>query len=352
MGGDSVGLFGQSGVVGLEFDTGVIRAVEVKGKAGRAKLVAAGMVEIPEEAVVDGSVVKEGEVSEALGRLWAEARFGSREVVLGTFNQGVITRMINFPKVPESKLDQAIRLSAQEYFPIPLSQLVLDFAVVGEIKGANGPELEVLLVGARTAGIEKSLAALQASRLKPVVIDASPLALLRVLGEESRAGTVAVVDIANGLSSLMMMVNGVPRFTRGIPVSLKQYAGQLGLALKEVPLFAPEAEEGEPLVAASGDGSGGAFGSWALAAVEEIRSTINYFIKLDSWPELTLLVLCGPGGRIPLLPELLQNELGVAVQVVRPLARVAPAGKRPVDRLVKQPDFAVCTGLALRGLEG
>jgi len=90
-----VGLFGRAGVVGLEMDTGVIRAVEVKGKA---ELVSAGMVEIPEEAVVEGSVANVSQVSEALGRLWAEARFASREVVLGILNQGVITRMINFPR--------------------------------------------------------------------------------------------------------------------------------------------------------------------------------------------------------------------------------------------------------------
>jgi type IV pilus assembly protein PilM len=346
-----MGLFGGPGVVGLELDTGVIRAVEVRGSAGKGKLVAAGMVEIPEEAVVDGSVVNEGQVSEGLSRLWAEARFGSREVVLGTFNQGVITRMINFPKVPEGKLDQAIRLSAQEYFPIPLSQMVLDFAVVGEATGTNGPELEVLLVAARTSALEKSIKALHDSRLRPVVIDASPLALLRVLGEEARKGMAAVLDISNGLSSLMIVVEGVPRFTRVIPVSLRQYAARLGIALKEVPIPALGADESEPYAAAAG-GTPEAFGSWALSAAEEIRSTLNYFLKLDTWPELASLVLCGPGARIPVLPKLLQNELEVAVEVVRPLDRVAGTGTRTVDRLVKQPDFAVCTGLALRGLEG
>ena len=68
----------------------------------------------------------------------------------------------------ENKLGQAIHLSAQDYFPIPLSRMVLDFAVVGEAQGENGPELELLVVAARTADLEKSLAALQLNRLKPL----------------------------------------------------------------------------------------------------------------------------------------------------------------------------------------
>ena len=115
-------MFGKAGVVGLELETGVIRAVQLKGKAHRAKLVAAGMVEIPEEAVVDGTVIDAGAVGEALLKLWTEAGFGSREVVLGTFNQGVITRLIKFPRVPESKLGQAIRLRRPGIFshsPLP-----------------------------------------------------------------------------------------------------------------------------------------------------------------------------------------------------------------------------------------
>jgi type IV pilus assembly protein PilM len=345
----TVGLFKQAGVVGLEMDTGVIRAVELRGKSGSAELVAAGMVEIPEEAVVEGTVADVSAVSDALGRLWAEAKFGSRDVVLGVFNQGVITRMINFPKVPESKLDQAIRLQAQEYFPIPLSQMILDFAVVGETNVNTRPELEVLLVAARISALEKCLAALQESRLKPKVIDASPLALMRTLPREKFAGTVAVVNICNGLGSLLMMVDGVPRFARVIPVSLQQYAAQLGLTLKDVP--APfGGEETEQYVAAAGETM--AFGKWGLAVAEEVRSTINYFIKMEDRLEVDSLVLSGGGARITGLPELLQDELGVTVDVIQTLANVAASAKKQTNREAALPDFAVSAGLALRGLEG
>ncbi|MGI6659112.1 MAG: hypothetical protein ACOX4N_06880 [Dethiobacteraceae bacterium] len=50
-----MGLWGKS-VVGLEMDTGMIRAVEVKGKNGAAKVVAAGEYPLPEKAVVEGVV--------------------------------------------------------------------------------------------------------------------------------------------------------------------------------------------------------------------------------------------------------------------------------------------------------
>lgn len=343
-------LFKQAGVVGVEFDTGVIRAVELQGKPGSARLVAAGMVDIPEEAVMDGAVSHVEEVSEALNRLWAEAGFSSRDVVLGVFNQDVITRLINFPKVPENKLDQAIRLQAGEYFPIPLSQMVLDFAVVGE-KKENGAELEVLLIAAKNSMLEKSIEVLHGSKLIPRVIDASPLALLRTLPPEKLVGTVAVVDISNSLSSLLMVVEGLPRFARVMPVSLQRYAVKLGLSLSDVPTLAGGWREGEEYVAAGGEVPD-SLENWGLDAAGEIRSTINYFIKLEDRSEVDSIILSGRGARLAGFPQLLQAELGVPVEVVRPLNRIEPSGRKQTDREAAEPDFAVSAGLALRGLEG
>lgn len=348
-----MGLFKQSGVVGLEFDTGVIRAVEMEGKPGSARLVAAGQVDIPEDAVVEGSVVQPGAVGEALRRLWGEAGFKSRNVVMGLYNQSVITRLINFPKVPAGKLEQAIRLQAQDYIPIPLSQMVLDFAVVGEREDNGRQELEVLLVAAKTSTLEKGIAALEESRLNLAVVDASPLALMRALPEKKLVGTVAVVDISNGSGSLLMVVDGVPRFARVIPVSLRQYASQLGYSLLAAPIRFEGEEGSDQYVAAAGTEAMNVFESWAHRAADELRSTISYFVKMDaSGREVDSLVLSGIGARVTGLAAIIEEELGLPVEVVQPLANVKASGKKQVDRLVAKPDFAVSTGLALRGLEG
>lgn len=336
-----MGLLIGNGVVGLELDTGFIRAVEVQGNG---KVAASGHVQIPETAVVDGVVQDVDAVSNALIALWAKAKFRSRSVVLGIFNQGVIMRLINFPKVPGDKLDQALRLQAGDYFPIPLSQMILDFAVVGQVEVDGQEQHEILLVAARKSQLEAGLAALQKSSLKPQVVDATPLALMRVLPKGKLNGTTVVVDLAMGLSSILLATDGMPRFSRVMPVSLKQYIGTVGTTLaddRDYHQYAAAALENE----AGWD----LFQKWGMTVANEIRTSISFYVKQDSLNEVERIVLSGIGSRVTGLTGLLQEELAVPVELVQPLAHSSAASMMDVD--VNLPEFAVSMGLALRGLE-
>ncbi len=314
-----MGLWGRNGVVGLELDTGMLRAVEIRGNGRKPHVVAAGQLRVPEDAVSDGVVRDVDTVGKALEKLWQKARLGSRRVVLGVFNQSVLMRMITFPRLPQEKLRQALRLQAGEYLPIPVSQMVLDFAVVGETYVDDEPMTEVLLVAARKQQLETSLQALQYSRLTPVVVDASPLALLRVLPPEKRQGTIAMVDLAMGMSSIVLAVDGMPRFARVLPVSLQQYLSGLGVQA---------AGDGEysGLVAAaaeSGMAEDGHVRQWSSMVAREIRTSVSFYIR--------------------------QEDLQLPVEVAVPQAAVSVRRKMSAD--LSQPEFAVSLGLALRGLE-
>lgn len=336
-------LFGKAGVVGLEMDTGIIRGVEVsRGQ----KVVAAGQVVLPETAVVDGMVQDVEAVAAALNTLWTESRFGTRNVALGIFNQGVMLRLINFPQVPKDKLRQAIHIQAGDYFPIPVSQMVLDYAVVGETSGAEGALLDILLVAAKKDQLNLNLEALKRSRLTPLVIDASPLALLRVLPKEKLTGTTVVVDLANGISSLLLAVDGMPRFARVMSVSLLQYAE--GLAGY---LFPNGVLKAEVAVGAEHNLGAEVFSKWSVAVANDIRASISYYIRQDSLDDVNRIILSGKGAKVIGLAAMLHKELELPIEVINPFIHVRAQGELGFDWTLDGPNFATCVGLALRGLE-
>lgn len=338
-----MGLFGKTGVIGLEIDTGVIRAVEVTGSPGKVIRACAGRKEIPESAVVDGVVVEVDTVAKALEDLWSEARFGTRQVVLGVSNQSVLMRLASFPKIPESKLSQALRFQAGDYFPIPVNQLIMDHAVIGESKRENGPTLEILLVAARRDQLDKSLEALKKARLLPIVVDASPLAAMRTLGAKDLSGTVALANISNGLGTLLLISGGVPRFARIMSVSLQLYARELGMPLSEMDKVFRHRR------ASSGDCS--ALGEWGLVVANEVVSSITYFVDLNNGASVDRVLLSGRGARVEGLSSLLEKELGVSVKVAQPLTKVTVRPSHGVDLESEGLDFTVSIGLGLRGLE-
>ncbi len=325
--------FKSNSAVGIEIDTGTVRALELKGTVHSASVSAAGQVEIPIDAVDEGVVMDVDAVGEALKQLWGKESFSAKDVVLGVCNPGVIMRKANFPKAVEKKLGQVIRFQAGDFFPISLSEMVLDYSLLGEIDQEKGPELEVLLVAARRDTLEQNLAALAIAGLEPKIVDYSPLALLTVVPESSRSGTTVLVDINQGFTTLLLAHQGIPRFSRVIPYSFSS------LVESGQPL-ADEKEALQEIATAVDDHiniTGESFsGTWGTSFTGAIRSSINYYLSQQRGTHVDLILLSGRGALVDGLPELLQSELEVPVESIN-------AGKGP--------DFAVCHGLALRGLE-
>ncbi len=345
-------LLKNAGGVGLEFDTGVIRVVELKGTARNASPLAAGQLEIPAEAVVEGVVADSVAVAGALSRLWEITGIGAREVVLGVSNQGVLMRMATFPKILEKKLSQTLHYQAADYFPLPMEQMVLDFSVIGETAGQNGPGLEVLLIAARRDMLEKNIGAVLEAGLEPKVVDASALALVRMLPGVYLSRTVLLADISNGLTTLVLASGGVPRFSRVLSHSLQSLVKEMDLTL--VGLLGTD-----ELVAATADdarqttpGGGILPGQWGIVLANEMRSSIGYYQAQPGAGAVESVLLSGRGSRIAGLAAMLQEMLELPVELLASGHRVSSLERlRGITEDRDIQDFTMCTGLALRGLE-
>ncbi|MDI6709560.1 MAG: type IV pilus assembly protein PilM [Bacillota bacterium] len=338
-----------AGVAGLEIDEGEARAVELRGDR-RAPVVAAwGRTEIPEGAVLEGTVVRPEAVAEALEKLWSTSGINARDVALGVANQGVVIRFATMPKVPENRLPKLIRYQAQDYLPFPLNEVVLDYAVVGERSGENGPLLDILMVAARRDMLNGFLDVLAAAGLRARIIDASPLALARIRrDEDNEGGAIARVDIGNGLSYIVLTVKGTPRFARLMPVSLRDAARVCGCSPADI---VPKVEEKMPT--GDGDRHSNPLRAWCESLAGEIRSSIGYYVAQPGALNIERVLLSGRGARLVGLPGRLEESLGLSVDILRPLEGMAVQnGTGGPDITYEAPDFAVCLGLALRGLAG
>ncbi len=343
-----MGFFKPAGAVGLELDAGEVRAVELRGTPRAPRLAAWGRQELPDGAVVEGVVTDPKAVAAALEKLWTAAGIGSRDVVLGIANQGVLIRLGTVPKVPENKLAQLIRYQAQDYLPIPLNQAVLDFAVVGQTTGGHGPLLEVLLVAARRDMLQPFLEALSGARLNVTAIDAAPLALVNAAMTNERRGTVALVDVGNGLSHILIAADGVPRFARLVPISLQDAVKSFGFLLADVEPVGTGAEDEQQTARQRHKEK---LRAWCNNVAGEIQSSIGYYLAQPGSADVERIIISGRGARLAGLAEFMAERLDLRVEKVRPLEGITvQPGCEDITREVL--DFAVCIGLARRGLEG
>lgn len=328
--------------VGLEIDTGMVRAVEATGTASKPKLVAMARSPLPDGAVVDGMVIQPDEVGAALNTLWSSGKIKHRRVLLGVSNQGVLVRYATIPKVPKNKLDGIIRFYAQEHMPLPLESVVLGHQVIGETEEDGKTMLEVLLVAARRDMLDGFLQALSFARLEPEDIDVSTLALMRILPPTALDRTVAVINVANGLSNILIAAQGSPRLARLVATKIKDLSVKLQLPIEQV------IEQGSEFSSESRK----AFEVWLSSLISEVRASLNYYQNLENSTNIAAVVFNGSGAQIGGVAPRLEEALGIPVRIINPFAGFAGAGSQKTGKGFRTVEYAICAGLARRGLEG
>ncbi|MDQ3485910.1 MAG: type IV pilus assembly protein PilM, partial [Actinomycetota bacterium] len=206
-------------VVGLDIGTSGVRAAELSWGKGSAKLERFGQVALPAGAVRDGEVVDTEAVTAAIGRLWSQAKFSTKKVVVGVANQKVVVRQVDLPWLPIDELRKSLAFQVQDHIPMPVEQAILDFHPLGDITNDAGERmLRVLLVAAARDMVGSSLAAVEGAGLQPTMVDLTPFAVLRSLvAADSGFGSVhaeALVDIGASVTNIIVHQGGVPRFVR------------------------------------------------------------------------------------------------------------------------------------------
>lgn len=323
--------------VGLEIDTGAIRAVEAKGSAASPFLSAMASVKLPPGAVEEGMIVSAGEVAAALTKLFKESAIKHRQVVLGVSNQGVLVRHTAVPKTTADKLDNAIRFHAQELLPIPLESVVTDYMVIGEKEVEEAAALEILLVAARLDMLESFMAVLEEARLEPVEVDVSALALRHILPPSAHNRTVAVVNVANGPGNILVSENNIPKLARQFSVKIADLAAETEVPLEEALQSAIRHDY---------------YKTWLRQLVSETRSSLTYFQNQSSSANIEAIILNGRGARLPGIAAALEGSLGLPVRIVNPLEGFINAGQYTSQIGLEAADYTISAGLARRGLEG
>ena len=120
---------------------------------------------LPEGLVVDGEIVDTDLFARELKAFVKHNKLRGRGVQLAVSNQKVIVRNIDMPQMGEDELRGAIGFQAQDYIPIPVDEVVLDFQALGKRVGPDGAaRQEVLLVAAQKTMIEAFVTAVKTGR--------------------------------------------------------------------------------------------------------------------------------------------------------------------------------------------
>ena len=370
-----IGLFGRraKSMVGLDIGTSRVKLVELTAKGASVELTRAAVELTPVDVIRDGKVVQPEQVAAVIKKALAAGRFRPGEVVAAIAGQGVVVRHVQFPKMPEEELREALKWEGQKYIPFPMEEAAVDFEIIRGVADPEAANMEVMLVAAQRSIVDSHLAAIELAGLRVVAVDVQPFTVLRALryeplGAESPCsaanGVVAYVDIGAGTTDIVIADGEIIRFTRIVPVGgysfTRAIADRLGIGFEEAEQIKIEEariyEDQSHLDAldARGRAIAEAVLETAGAIGTEVRRSLDYHdLQLQGRRDdasVSRAVLAGGGSVLDGLDHYLQGELGLPTSMCDPLRNIAinpkVASRLDLDKL--GPMLAVGVGLALR----
>jgi type IV pilus assembly protein PilM len=343
--------------IGLDIGSSAVRAAEISFDRHQRRLRRLAQVGLPSGAVVDGEVVNPIAVGEALRRLWAEAGFSSHKVVLGVSGHRLIVRQADVPALNNDDLRSALRFDSQELIPIPMDDASFDFQVLArgeETDDSGRATARILIVAAHREMLRSHLASLAHAGLEAVAIDASPLALMRVVPSGADSGVEALVSIGAELTTVAVRQGGVPRFIRSLAIGGANLTSGIAAAMHVEPAVAEAIKRGavptgSPQLAQARK----AVATDLRDLGEDVRATIDFFVSQADGSRVERLLVTGGASMTEGLVEQLAGGMDVEIRRIDPFAllTLGDIGLDQSDLQRARGTAATAVGLALWSAE-
>ena len=183
----SISSFLGTGLLGVDMADDAVRVVELIRRRGKLSCRHCGSAALPAGVMLEGNIEAMQSLADVMRQAHRDSGSGCTRVALAMPATALITHAIRLPAgLPEEQLEILVELEAAQYMPFALEDASLDFVMLGPappLAGQTGSEIDVLLVAARRASVQRRLDAARAAGLTPVVMDSEALALQAALAQ-------------------------------------------------------------------------------------------------------------------------------------------------------------------------
>jgi type IV pilus assembly protein PilM len=337
----------------LDIGSSSVKAVELQKSSNGYEITGFARTSLDPDLIVDGAIGDSAAVANAIKVVLSAGKFRAKNVATGVSGHSVIVKRIVLPVDTAEEVGAAIEHNADQYIPFDISDVNLDYHVVGV--PSNGDEgLEVLLVAAKKDQIQNTTNVVTLAGRSPSVVDIDAFALqnaFEVNYSPSGNETIALLNIGASLTNINIMKAGMPLFIRDVSVGGNQYTDILQ---KELQLTFREAEDlksGQKVGVYDPEMVAPLMDSITDMLTMEVQKTFDFFRETYPDESISKIFLAGGAVRAPGLVDRVSAAFGMDTEVLDPLRSVRIGSGVSFDAAETAPSLAVAIGLALRGFD-
>ena len=330
--------------VGLDIGTSTLKGIQVKNKT----LVSYYQLQAPGISIVSENPNDLKKISDSLSKFFAEGKFKTKNVIASVPESQVFTRVITLPQMGEAEVASAVQNEAQQDIPIPLTEAVLDYEILG-VSETEPNKIDVLLVAVPNALTRKYVQILKNAGLTPLSLETEIIALSRsIVGDSTYP--VMVASIGATTTDLAIFSAGALRFTRSISTGGQALERALAQTFKLEPGQAAEYIRTYGLEEKLEGKVMGAIKPVFDIIVEELKRAQAFYSSRGK-KQVNRLVLVGGTANLPGVLVYLAEALGIEVARGNPWETITIPANFPRDYLEENaPSLAVAAGLAQKEL--
>lgn len=309
-------------VIGIDIGTNSIKIAELEISRKGAKLLNFGLAPTPANALIGGEIAEAEILGQSIASLVARLQTKRKFAVVGVWGASVIVKKINMPVIESSLLAEQVKWEAEQYIPVELDQINLQYHVLPNRSKEN---LEVLLVAAKKDHIFKFAESIMAAGLTLSTVDVSGFALANCFefNYGKRTGeTIVLLNIGASVSNFVVIENGEITACRDIPVGGITYTNEihkdLGVNLEEAEALKISAEKDQEIPQELMN----IINNTHETICEEVQGALDIFGTVSAETPISRIYVSGGCAHFANLIDLIGKTTNLAIEPMDPFRRI------------------------------
>ncbi|RLC34441.1 MAG: hypothetical protein DRZ76_02685 [Candidatus Nealsonbacteria bacterium] len=333
--------------LGVDIGTSSIKIVELSRAGKRRKLdnygeiQAASLYEKPFRTFEKSTLsVSTQDVIRAIRGIVKEARMKSRKSYFAIPDFSTFFTTLNLPPMTKEELPQAVQFQARQHIPLPLSEITLDWQVIGGGK--------VLLVAVPNEVINQYQEIAQSSQLELLSLEAEVFSLTRAVVKEEKDPLI-LIDIGARSTTISIVEKGTLRISHSFDTAGNDFTNIISKGFHVDYPKAEEMKRNQGLNSGEGSLRESLLPLIDLILEETKKITQSYF--QSERKEAQKIILAGGSALLPGLVEYFSENLHKPVSVADPFSDLYYPPILEKDLKKMGPSYSIAVGAALYGLQ-
>jgi len=366
---------------GLDLSDLSLKITKLKKKGKFLCLDSWGETEIKPGIIEDGEIKNEAALTEIIKEGLSKVKgkkIKIREVVTSLPEKKAFLQVIQMPKMEEGELKKAIPFEAENYIPLPIEEVYLDFQIVPPVYD-HLDHFDILIAAIPKETTYPYVSCLKKAGLLPQALEIESQSISRALIKNGVSPfPIAIIDFGRSRASFIIFSGYSLRFTSSIPISSQKLTEAISQTLK---VNLTEAEKLKlkyglkmPEKNAKYKGISEAMIPLLTDLARQIKKYLRYYqthaghehlepdssgrasrpISETSKKKIEKILLCGRGANLKGLADFLSSELKISVKPGNPWINILSEPLKEVPELSFEESLGYTTvlGLTLRGVKG